>query len=228
MKPERVSFPAQGGAAVLEGRLLDGGGPAVVVSHPHPLHGGDMDHPVVEAVWRAAGEAGFKSLRYNVHGVGASTGTLTQQSPLPLDDLAGAMAFLSAGPVRAIGYSYGARTTLQALCANLELVRAVLIAFPTRLPANRRAMSNLILGRRISGEQYKATPDLCLLPRCPRPVRIIAGSLDPLFEAEKIRALGNEPTLVEGVNHFFSRRLGNQTPHPDDLAILAKHTVDFL
>jgi alpha/beta superfamily hydrolase len=228
VKPERVSFPAQGGEAVLEGSLLDGGGPGVVVSHPHPLHGGDMDHPVVEAVWRAAGEAGFKSLRYNFRSVGASTGTLTQQSPLPLDDLAGAMAFLGGGTLRAIGYSYGARATLHALCANFELVRAVLVSLPTRLPVNRSAMSNLILGRRISGEQYKATPDLDLLPRCPRPVRLVAGSLDPLFEAEKVRALGFEPAIVEGVNHFFSRRRGNQAPHPDDAALLAKHTLDFL
>ena len=96
MSGRTVAIPAGGGAHELEGRLLDGGGAPLVVSHPHPLHGGNMDHPVVEAVWRAAAEAGYKSLRYNFRGVGASTGKLTPLSPLPLEDLQAAIRFLGA------------------------------------------------------------------------------------------------------------------------------------
>ena len=34
--------------------------------------------------------------------------------------------------------------------------------------------------------------------------------------------------LVEGVNHFFARRLGNQPPDKGDLEILAEAVLGFL
>ncbi|MGH7162463.1 MAG: alpha/beta fold hydrolase, partial [Planctomycetota bacterium] len=145
MREEPVAFPARGAeGVVLDGRLLDGGGEPLVVSHPHPLHGGTMDHPVVVAAWSAAANAGFRALRYDFRGVGGSTGKLHPLSPLPLADLAGAVDVLGGGPLLAAGYSYGARVTLHALRDGLPISRAVLIGLPTRLPANSAAMSNLI------------------------------------------------------------------------------------
>ncbi|MGQ0613724.1 MAG: alpha/beta hydrolase [Planctomycetaceae bacterium] len=221
MSEQRVSFSSRGEPALrLEGRLLDGGGAPLVVSHPHPLHGGTMDHPVVEAIWRAGSAAGFRALRYNFRGVGGSTGRLTPKSPLPLADLGGAIDFLGKSPVTAVGYSYGARVTLHALAAGERLARAFLVGLPTRLPHNASAMSNLILGRRLAGEQYRPTPDLDLLASTAAPITILAGELDPLFDPDAVRARGFEPLLLPGVNHFFSRRLGNQSPLPADLAAL--------
>ena len=43
-----------------------------------------------------------------------------------------------------------------------------------------------------------------------------------------MRSLGLEPVVIDGVNHFFSRRLGNQTPDPADLAELARVVMEFL
>ncbi len=215
----------------LEGRILDGGGPPLVISHPHPLAGGNMDHAVVVALWRAAADAGYRALRYNFRGVGASTGKLDRDSPLATADLDGAIGFLGGGPnypVRAIGYSYGARTTLHALRAGAAISRAALVALPTRLPANRAAMSNLLLGRRIKSEQYKTTPDLDLVAAPPRPVRVFAGRLDPLVIADSLRTRGVEPVLFDRCNHFFSRRLGNQPPESADLAALAQSVLQFL
>ena len=232
MSGSAVSFPARDEPALLlEGRLLDGSGPGLVVSHPHPLHGGDMDHPVVRSLWEAGGATGFRSLRYQFRGVGGSGGRLTQQSPLPVPDLLGAIDFLATEPVRAVGYSYGARTTLHALtesedCAGIE--RAVLVGLPTRLPANPSAISNLILGRRIAGEVYRPAVDLDRLQRCPCPLLVVAGGSDPLFEADRVRSLGLEPVVIDGLNHFFSRRVGNQTPDPADLAQLARVVMEFL
>jgi hypothetical protein len=37
-----------------------------------------------------------------------------------------------------------------------------------------------------------------------------------------------EPVLLEGVNHFFSRRLGAQPPDPADLHILAELALAFV
>jgi pimeloyl-ACP methyl ester carboxylesterase len=229
MREESVVFPARGlRETLLEGRLLDGGGEPFVVSHPHPLHGGTMDHPVVEAVWRAAAGRGLRSLRYNFRGVGRSGGQLTERSPLPLGDLGGAIDFLGGGPLLAAGYSYGARVTLHALHAGEAIRRAALIGLPTRLPANPSAMSHLILGRRIPREMWKRSHDLDLLPGSPKPLRIFAGGEDPLFEKDEVEAQGLEPVLYPSLNHFFSRRLGNQAPEPEDLGVLAAAVLDYL
>jgi len=228
VKEQAIFFPPRAMPGVrLEGRLLDGGGKPCVVSHPHPLAGGDMDHPVVIALWRAAANAGYAALRYNYRGVGRSGGILTAKSSLAIPDLEGALDKMGA-PALAIGYSYGARTTLHALHAGNPISRAVLVALPTRLPANAAAMSNLLLGRRIRAEQYDETPDLDLLFDPPCPVLVIAGDRDPLVEPEKLREKGPEIALLEGVNHFFSRRLGNQPPQQSDLDALCAIALRFL
>src|SRR6185312_7015563 len=72
MIPERsVSF-GLGAGPVLEGALVI---PAeartgVVVAHPHPLYGGDMDSAVVVAAVQAGARANLATLRFNFRGVG--------------------------------------------------------------------------------------------------------------------------------------------------------------
>ena len=229
MVPETVTFSPRGMPGVLlEGRVLDGGGEPCVISHPHPLAGGTMDHGVVVALWKGAAARGYRALRYNFRGVGASQGELTAKSPLATADLGGAIDFLGGGPMRAIGYSYGARTTLHALHAKEKITCAALVGLPTRLPANRAAMSNLLLGRRVRSEEFVPTPDLDLLADAPKPVRVFAGENDPLVVADDLRERGVEPVLLPGVNHFFSRHRGNQPPYPEDLDVLAEAVFEFL
>src|SRR3970040_2479352 len=59
-----------------ESRLALPGAPkaGLVVCHPHPLYGGDMDNPVVVRVAEVAQGAGVATLRFNFRGVGASGG----------------------------------------------------------------------------------------------------------------------------------------------------------
>src|SRR6266480_5922293 len=61
----------------LEARLAvpasPGGG--IVICHPHPLYGGDMDNPVVVRVQEVCAELGLATLRFNFRGVGGSSGT---------------------------------------------------------------------------------------------------------------------------------------------------------
>ena len=227
--PERVTFPPRNLPGIaLEGWLLDGGGRSCVISHPHPLAAGDMDHPVVVALWRAAAEAGMRALRYNFRGVAGSTGRLTERSPLATADLGGAVDFLGGGPVVAAGYSYGARTTLHALHAGERIDRAALVGMPSRIPANRAAMSSLLLGRRISSEEFSKTLDPDLVADAPRPVLVLAGERDPLVEFEVFEERGVATARFSGLNHFFSRRLGNQPPEDDDLRALCDRAIAFL
>jgi alpha/beta superfamily hydrolase len=59
----------------LEGRLVAASPKlAVVITHPHPLYGGDMDNAVVATVAEAYAQQGWSTLRFNFRGAGRSTG----------------------------------------------------------------------------------------------------------------------------------------------------------
>src|SRR5438477_12308136 len=60
----------------LEARLAVPASPqgGVVICHPHPLYGGDMDNPVVVRLAEVFGEMGLATLRFNFRGTGQSTG----------------------------------------------------------------------------------------------------------------------------------------------------------
>jgi hypothetical protein len=82
----------------------------VVITHPHPLYGGDMDNPVVIAVRRAYLGQGLSTLRFNFRGVGRSAGRHDNGAG-ERRDVHAALAFLSGRGVTDIdlaGYSFGA------------------------------------------------------------------------------------------------------------------------
>jgi alpha/beta superfamily hydrolase len=99
------------GGLTLEGMLERAGGTnAVVVTHPHPLYGGDMDNPVVLALCRAYAGRGYGTLRFNFRGTGASAGVYGEGRG-ERQDVAAALRFLSGLGLTDIdlaGYSFGA------------------------------------------------------------------------------------------------------------------------
>ena len=61
---------------MIEGRLArEDPEKGVVITHPHPLYGGDMDNPVVKAIAKAFQQNGYTTLRFNFRGVGGSQGS---------------------------------------------------------------------------------------------------------------------------------------------------------
>jgi alpha/beta superfamily hydrolase len=105
---QAVHFDA--GDVRIEGRLSSGdGGRAVVVTHPHPLYGGDMDNSVVAAIARAYNEKGWSALRFNFRGTGGSRGHFDDGRG-EQTDLQAAVDWLRARGVHTIdlaGYSFG-------------------------------------------------------------------------------------------------------------------------
>lgn len=86
------------------------GDKAVVVTHPHPLYGGDMRNNVVEAVIQAYQEKGYSTLRFNFRGVGASQGAY-DNGVGEQEDVRMALRYLSGlgkKHIDLVGYSFGA------------------------------------------------------------------------------------------------------------------------
>jgi alpha/beta superfamily hydrolase len=133
MEEERVSFEATGarieGLLSLDKRLPKG---SIIICHPHPLFGGDMDNTVVVAIARIAVMGHFTSLRFNFRGVGESTGTfgggISEQK-----DVEGAIDFLEEKRrpplILLAGYSFGAIAGLP-VGVNDERVRGLIGVAP--------------------------------------------------------------------------------------------------
>lgn len=89
---------------------------ALVITHPHPLHGGSMHTPVPATLFEAATALGLAAVRFNFRGVGQSTGTHDEGRAERLDVAAVAAALLaSAGtdvPLLLGGWSFGADVAL--------------------------------------------------------------------------------------------------------------------
>ena len=94
--------------------------PALVMCHPHPMLGGNMDNPVVTSVCRAATEAGFASFRFNFRGVEGSEGEFTN-GDAEHNDIKSALNIMRRWPgvdgkrIALCGYSFGAGAILRGL-----------------------------------------------------------------------------------------------------------------
>jgi alpha/beta superfamily hydrolase len=86
------------------------GARGVIIAHPHPLYGGDMDNPVVRAIQQAYLHQGFSTLRFNFRGVGASEGCF-DNGVGERADVQAALAWaagLGMTDIDLAGYSFGA------------------------------------------------------------------------------------------------------------------------
>lgn len=95
---------------ILEG-LFDSGikKHGIVITHPHPLYGGNMYNNVVEAIQSVYQKKGYATLRFNFRGVGASSGAYENGIGEQKDVIAG-YKFLKTKGVEQIdlcGYSFG-------------------------------------------------------------------------------------------------------------------------
>lgn len=88
---------------------------AAVICHPHPLHGGTMFAPVVDALFTELPVDGVACLRFNFRGVQGSDGRHDHGTGERLDVLAGldhlAAAFPDL-PLWSMGWSFGADVAL--------------------------------------------------------------------------------------------------------------------
>ena len=105
---EKIEFSS--GGLSLEGLFTGASSDrGVVVTHPHPLYGGDMYNPVVQTVADAYIQAGFSCLQFNFRGVGRSTGQFDNGRGEQGDVIA-AVSWLTDRGIKGVslaGYSFG-------------------------------------------------------------------------------------------------------------------------
>jgi alpha/beta superfamily hydrolase len=163
---------------------------AAVVSHPHPLHGGTLHNPVVFHSDRELNRAGFSTLRFNVRGVGASSGA-HDEGRGEVDDLACAADWLrGAAPGAAlilVGYSFGAWCSVRLAARDPRVAAVVAIGLPTR---------------------HYPCDDLA---RLGRPVAVVQGDADELGPIAEVRSLlagqaEGRLYVVERGGHLFPDR----------------------
>jgi alpha/beta superfamily hydrolase len=88
---------------------------AVVLAHPHPVHGGNMRSIVIGALFDGLPIAGVAALRFNFRGVGASDGTFDDGRGERLDVVAAVDTLheiVEGLPIVLAGWSFGADTAL--------------------------------------------------------------------------------------------------------------------
>lgn len=114
-----------------------------VVCHPHPQHGGTMHNKVAQTLARASVQLGWRSVRFNFRGVGASQGVWDGGRGEVDDALAVIAAFAApagdkARPLLLAGFSFGAYVVAQAaarLAADAKPQRLVLVGPSTQKQA---------------------------------------------------------------------------------------------
>ena len=189
MKRERVSIPC--GGISLEGILhLPEGkdvSPGVVVCHPHPLYGGDMENNVVITVCHVLVERSVAALRFNFRGAGASGGSFGG-GVREQDDVKAALDYMAsrteidAERLGLAGYSFGGAVAFAAACGDVRVKRLALVS-----PALDDA----------GWEQLKAysLPKLVLLGE--------ADSVVPFARFRKYFDEGEDFQAIHGVDHFW-------------------------
>jgi len=128
---EKIEFAAD--SIVLEGLLQkNSAANGVVITHPHPLYGGNMHNNVVVAISQAYQTLDYTTLRFNFRGVGSSQGSygdgIGEQ-----EDVGAAIAFLADLGMKQIdlaGYSFGAWVNGCLGCATAGIANMVMVAPP--------------------------------------------------------------------------------------------------
>lgn len=161
--------------------------PGVILCHPHPAYGGDMNNNVVMALsWTLTG-LGIACLRYNSRGVGRSQGSYGGGEP-ELTDGRAALSFLleqeeiDNNRLGFVGYSFGGGIALP-LGGESDWIKVIAAVSPVIPPG--------------------------VLTDCTKPKMIIFGDRDSMIPSKQMKERSEEmsdPKIIKvypGLDHFW-------------------------
>ena len=162
-----------------------------VIAHPHPLFGGTFDNKVVQTLARAFVQSGWRAVRFNFRGIGASGGSYDEGRGELQDLLAVVAAQAPSGALALAGFSFGAFVTSHAV-AQLG---------PARAP------EQLVL----VGTAASRFPVAAIAPELHGRTLVLHGEVDdtvPLADVmDWARPQKLPVTVIPGVEHFFHGQL---------------------
>jgi hypothetical protein len=175
-----IDEPAASGLTAPRGLAL--------VCHPHPLHGGTLDNKVVQTLARAFVQLGWRAVRFNFRGVGASQGVWDEGRGEVDDALAVVQALREpAQPLVVAGFSFGAYVASQVAA---------------RLQGPEAAQRVVLVGPAV--QNFPVAP-------VPQDSLVIHGESDEVVSLSSVLDWARTHTLpvtvVPGTGHFFHGQL---------------------
>lgn len=164
----------------------------VVIAHPHPLFGGTMNNKVVQTLARAFMQCGWRAVRFNFRGVGASAGVYDEGRGELADMLAVvAQAAPRHQPLALAGFSFGAFVASHALAQTW---------------GNRPAEKVVLVGAAAS--RFAVAP---LPPEAHDATLVLHGEQDDTVPLQSVldwaRPQFLPVTVISGVEHFMHGQL---------------------
>jgi len=163
----------------------------VVITHPHPLYGGDMFNHVVSAVTEVYQDLGYSTLRFNFRGVGGSQGRfgdgVGEQA-----DVAAAVACLDTHGIATVdlaGYSFGAWVNACWVGQGATVQRMVMVSPPVAFIEFTDLGDFDCLKLVVTGDRDDIAPPAMIQQHLP--------AWNPTARLE----------IIKGADHFYSGRL---------------------
>jgi len=160
----------------------------VVITHPHPLYGGDMNNFIVDLIARAYSEKGYTTIRFNFRGVGKSKGSYDNGTG-EQEDVRAALSTLKQMGIKNIdlaGYSFGAWVNALAISKSYFVENMVMVSPPVGF---------------VDFSPVNSIPCLKL---------VVTGSIDDIAPADRIKTMypaWNRKAhleIINGADHFYS------------------------
>jgi len=124
--------------------LFDAPRGTAVIAHPHPQFGGTMTNKVVQTIARAYVQCGWRAVRFNFRGVGASAGDYDEGRGETQDLLAVvAQQAPAEAPLTIAGFSFGAFVATRAIAALHDAGRPIASVVLVGTAASRFAVAPL-------------------------------------------------------------------------------------
>lgn len=161
---------------------------AVIVTHPHPLYGGDMDNPVVMTVAGAFFEKGFTTLRFNFRGTGNSSGAFDNGTGEQEDILAAMDFILDKGfeKIHLAGYSFGSRMNAALVSKGCKVEDHIMVSPPVAFMSFDDIEKMPCTGLIVTGTNDDIAPPSLVLKHIQR------WGISPRFD------------IIENGDHFYS------------------------
>jgi alpha/beta superfamily hydrolase len=168
---------------------------AVLLCHPHPLHGGTLHNKVVYHAMKTFSGLGLPVLRFNFRGTGRSEGS-HDFGKGEQDDVRAGLDWLHRAygvPMIAAGFSFGSNMAMRAGCVDSRVQGLVALGTPVEA-AGRRYTYEFLAGSTQPKLFLNGTEDEFA------PFALLERMIETVPEPKQLVWIG-------GANHFFVGRL---------------------